>query len=30
MGRKGHNIAVRVDAPLASSAKRRLTQLGKK
>ena len=30
MGRKGHSIAVRVDAPLASSAKRRLTQLRKK
>ncbi|HWU50923.1 MAG TPA: flagellar motor switch protein FliM [Asticcacaulis sp.] len=30
MGRKGHNIAVRVDAPLASSTKRRLTQLQKK
>jgi flagellar motor switch protein FliM len=29
MGRKGHNIAVRVDAPLASSTKRRLTQLRK-
>ncbi|CAL4866833.1 Flagellar motor switch protein FliM [Asticcacaulis sp. MM231] len=26
MGRKGHNIAVRVDAPLASAARRRLTQ----
>ena len=30
MGRKGHSIAVRVDTPLASSAKRRLTQLRKK
>ena len=30
MGRKGHSIAVRVDSPLASSAKRRLTQLRKK
>ena len=30
MGRKGHNIAVRVDTPLASSAKRRLTQMRKK
>jgi flagellar motor switch protein FliM len=30
MGRKGHSIAVRVDAPLASSAKRRLTQMRKK
>jgi flagellar motor switch protein FliM len=27
MGRKGHSIAVRVDTPLASTAKRRLTQL---
>jgi flagellar motor switch protein FliM len=27
MGRKGHSIAVRVDTPLASSAKRRLAQL---
>ena len=26
MGRKGHNIAVRVDSPLASAARRRLTQ----
>ena len=30
MGRKGHSIAVRVDQPLASSAKRRLTQMRKK
>jgi len=30
MGRKGHNIAVRVDAPLASTTKRRLTQFKKK
>jgi len=30
MGRKGHSIAVRVDAPLASSAKRRLTQIRRK
>ena len=30
MGRKGHSIAVRVDSPLASSAKRRLTQMRKK
>ncbi|MDI7773801.1 flagellar motor switch protein FliM [Asticcacaulis sp. EMRT-3] len=30
MGRKGHNIAVRVDTPLASSAKRRLMQFKKK
>ena len=30
MGRKGHSIAVRVDAPLASSAKRRLTQMRRK
>ncbi|MDC7677338.1 flagellar motor switch protein FliM [Asticcacaulis machinosus] len=30
MGRKGHNIAVRVDAPLATSTKRRLTQINKK
>ncbi|ADU13103.1 MULTISPECIES: flagellar motor switch protein FliM [Asticcacaulis] len=30
MGRKGHNIAVRVDHPLAASTKRRLTQIRKK
>ncbi len=30
MGRKGHSIAVRVDNPLASSAKRRLLQTRKK
>ncbi|XZP58489.1 flagellar motor switch protein FliM [Asticcacaulis solisilvae] len=30
MGRKGHSIAVRVDSPLASSAKRRLLQTRKK
>ncbi len=30
MGRKGHSIAVRVDTPLASTAKRRLVQLGKR
>jgi len=30
MGRKGHNIAVRVDAPLASAAKRRLTMIRKR
>ncbi|ESQ80087.1 flagellar motor switch protein FliM [Asticcacaulis sp. YBE204] len=30
MGRKGHNIAVRVDQPLAASTKRRLTQFKKK
>jgi flagellar motor switch protein FliM len=30
MGRKGHSIAVRVDAPLASSAKRRLAQMRRK
>ncbi len=30
MGRKGHSIAVRVDSPLASSAKRRLLQSRKK
>lgn len=30
MGRKGHSIAVRVDAPLASTTKRRLSQLRKK
>ncbi len=29
MGRKGHNIAVRVDAPLASAAKRRLSMARK-
>ncbi len=29
MGRKGHSIAVRVDAPLASAAKRRLMQVKK-
>ena len=29
MGRKGHSIAVRVDAPLASAAKRRLIQAKK-
>ncbi|HTM79982.1 flagellar motor switch protein FliM [Asticcacaulis sp.] len=29
MGRKGHSIAVRVDAPLASAAKRRLMQVRK-
>ena len=29
MGRKGHNIAVRVDTPLASAAKRRLMQVKK-
>ncbi|BEV10815.1 flagellar motor switch protein FliM [Asticcacaulis sp. DW145] len=30
MGRKGHNIAVRVEHPLAASTKRRLTQIRKK
>ena len=30
MGRKGHSIAVRVDSPLASTTKRRLTQFRKK
>ncbi len=30
MGRKGHSIAVRVDSPLASAAKRRLLQTRKK
>ena len=30
MGRKGHSIAVRVDTPLATSAKRRLMQFRKK
>ncbi|ESQ73550.1 flagellar motor switch protein FliM [Asticcacaulis sp. AC402] len=30
MGRKGHSIAVRVDSPLASTTKRRLTQIKKK
>ncbi|MFT3995765.1 MAG: flagellar motor switch protein FliM [Asticcacaulis sp.] len=30
MGRKGHNIAVRVEQPLAASTKRRLTQQRKK
>jgi flagellar motor switch protein FliM len=30
MGRKGHSIAVRVDAPLAATTKRRLTQFRKK
>ncbi|MBW8732973.1 MAG: flagellar motor switch protein FliM [Asticcacaulis sp.] len=30
MGRKGHSIAVRVDSPLASTAKRRLVQMRRK
>ena len=30
MGRKGHSIAVRVDSPLATTAKRQLTQVRKK